>query len=120
MNASATDAKIFARPTPAKRAEKAVFWLLRLSTYFVLACAAFIFLDIGLKGGAVIFSTKAPFINVPFLTQAPETLNVFTLDGQKRTMGDHEFRAFKAQNAEKLQGVPVEVYAYSAGGIFPN
>lgn len=108
------------RPTAAKRVERGVFWLLRLSTYFVLACATFIFLDIGLKGGRVIFRTEAPFINVPFLTEAPETLNVFTLDGEKRTMGDREFRAFKEANPEKLNGVPIQTYVYSAGGIFPN
>ena len=119
---SAPDIRIFAKPTGAKRVEQAVFWLLRLGTYFVLACAVFIFLDIGIKGGAVVFQTKAPFINVPFLTQAPETLNVFELDGQKTTMGDREFRAFKEQpgNTEKLKGVHIETYVYSSGGIFPN
>lgn len=119
---SDTEARIFARSTPAKRAEKCVFWVLRASTYFVLACALFVFLDIGIKGGAVVFQTKAPFINVPFLTQAPETLNVFELDGRKQTMGDREFRAFKEQpaNAGRLKGVPIETYVYSAGGIFPN
>ncbi len=69
--------RIFARPTGAKRTEKATFWLLRLGTYFILLCAAFIFVDIGWKGGSVIFKTHAPFINVSFLTQSPETLNVF-------------------------------------------
>lgn len=119
---SAPDIRIFAKPTGAKRVEQAVFWLLRLGTYFVLACAVFIFLDIGIKGGAVVFQTKAPFINVPFLTQAPETLNVFELDGRKTTMGDREFRAFKEQpgNTEKLKGVHIETYVYSSGGIFPN
>lgn len=120
MSAPVTEAKIFARPTAAKRAEKGVFWLLRLGTYFVLACALFIFLDIGVKGGAVIFQAKAPFINVPFLTEAPETLNVFERDGKKVTMGDREFRAYKAENPAKLQGVQVDTYVYSAGGIMPN
>lgn len=112
--------RLFARPTVAKRTEKGVFWLLRAGTYFVLVCALFIFLDIGLKGGAVIFKTSAPFINVPFLTQAPETLNVFTLDGAKRTMGDREFRAFKETHADQLKGARIETYVYSSGGIFPN
>lgn len=111
---------LLSRPTAAKRWEKAVFWVLRLGTYFVLACATFIFLDIGIKGGSVIFRPEAPFINVPFLTEAPETLNVFEVDGEKRTMGDREFRAFKEQQPEKLQGVPIQTYVYSAGGIFPN
>ncbi|MBA4137940.1 MAG: phosphate ABC transporter, permease protein PstA [Opitutus sp.] len=111
---------LFKQATSAKRVEKAVFWLLRLGTYFVLAAASCIFLDIGLKGGRVIFRTEAPFINVPFLTEAPETLNVLTIDGQPRTMGDREFRAFKDAHPEKLQGVAIQTYVYSAGGIFPN
>ncbi len=118
--ATTTAAAIFGRPTPAKRVENGIFWLLRLSTYFVLLCAAFIFIDIGTKGGSVIFRTSAPFINIPFLTESPETLNVFTLDGKKQTMGDRAFREFKATHAEQLKGVSVETYVYSAGGIFPN
>ncbi|HEX2862442.1 MAG TPA: ABC transporter permease subunit, partial [Lacunisphaera sp.] len=120
MNTGVPNVRLFARPSGARRAEKTVFWLLRLGTYFVLACALFIFLDIGLKGGAVIFQAKPPFINVPFLTQAPETLNVLELDGTKVTMGDREFRAYKERNPEKLKDVRVETYVYSAGGIFPN
>jgi phosphate transport system permease protein len=112
--------RIFARPTAAKRAEQGVFWLLRLGTYFVLFCAAFVFLDIGIKGGAVIFQTKAPFINVPFLTESPETLNVFEWEGKKVTMGDKAFRVFKEVHAAELKGVRTETYVYSAGGIFPN
>jgi phosphate transport system permease protein len=113
-------AVIFGRPTPAKRVENWIFWLLRLSTYFVLLCAAFIFWDIGSKGGAVIFKGSPPFINVKFLTESPETLNVFTLDGKKQTMGDRAFREFKATHEAELKGVNVETYVYSAGGIFPN
>lgn len=118
--ATTTAQAIFGRPTAAKRLEKGVFWLLRLCTYFVLLCAAFIFWDIGSKGGRVIFQRHAPFINVPFLTQSPETLNVFALDGKKQTMGDGAFREFKATHAAELKGVAVETYVYSAGGIFPN
>lgn len=117
---TAIESKMYARPTPAKRAEKAVFWLLRLCTYFVLLCAVFVFLDIGLKGGSVIFRTAPPFINIPFLTQAPETLNVFTFEGKATTMGDREFRAFKERNAAQMRDVKIETYVYSAGGIFPN
>ncbi|MBI2813425.1 MAG: phosphate ABC transporter permease PstA [Opitutae bacterium] len=115
-----TVAALFGRPTPAKQAERGVFWVLRLSTYFVLCCAAFIFWDIGTKGGAVIFRPSAPFINIPFLTEAPETLNVFAFRGQKLILGDRQFRAFKAQHAAELKNVRIETYVYSAGGIFPN
>jgi len=120
MSTSTTTSAIFARPTPAKRMEQAVSWALRLCTYFVLLCAAFIFYDIGTKGGSVIFRSTAPFINVAFLTESPETLNVFTWEGKKTTMGDRAFRQFKAQHEAELKGVPVETYVYSAGGIFPN
>lgn len=111
---------LFKRQTRARRIESLVFWLLRAATYFVLVCAAFIFLDIGLKGGAVVFKLEPPFINIPFLTEAPETLNVFTYNGIEQTMGDREFRAFKETHPEALRDVQVETYVYSAGGIFPN
>lgn len=120
MNPVSTATAIYGRPTPAKRVERGVFWLLRLATYLVLLSAAFIFWDIGTKGGAVIFQRSAPFINVPFLTEAPETLNVFEFRGQKMTMGDRQFRAFKEQHAAELKDVRIETYVYSAGGIFPN
>lgn len=120
MKTPATPAALFHRPTFAKRLELAVLWLLRLSTYFVLFCAAFIFYDIGSKGGAVVFQKTAPFVNVPFLTEAPETLNVFEIDGKKQTMGDGEFRRYKSRHGDELKGVRVESYVYSAGGIFPN
>ncbi len=120
MKPPASTNSFFGRPTPAKRAEAAVFWLLRACTYAVLACAAFIFLDIGIKGGGVVFNSSAPFINVPFLTESPETLNVFVMDGQKQSLGDRAFRKLKAEHPEKLKGVTVETYVYSAGGIFPN
>jgi phosphate transport system permease protein len=111
---------LYARPTGAKRTERVAFWILRGATYLVLACALFIFLDIGIKGGRVVFQREAPFINIPFLTEAPETLNVFTVDGDKRSMGDREFRAFKESSPGKLDGVHVETYVYAAGGILPN
>jgi phosphate transport system permease protein len=117
---NAPSSTIFARPTFAKRVEGGVFWILRLCTYFVLLCAAFIFYDIGSKGGSVIFQKSAPFINIPFLTEAPETLNVFELDGKKQTMGDRAFRQFRAQHESEFKGVKVETFVYSAGGIFPN
>lgn len=111
---------ILRQPSWAARFEAAFFLLLRAGTYGVLFAAAIIFLDIGIKGGRVVFQLAPPFINVPFLTQAPETLNVVTLDGAKVKMGDREFRAFRDAHPEKLKGAPVETYVYSAGGIFPN
>ncbi|MFT3831311.1 MAG: phosphate ABC transporter permease PstA [Opitutaceae bacterium] len=111
---------ILRQPSWAARLEKLFFILLRAGTYGVLLAAAAIFLDIGIKGGRVIFQLTPPFVNVPFLTQAPETLNVFKLDGATVKMGDRAFRAYRAEHPEQLRNVPVETYVYSAGGIFPN
>ena len=72
-----------------------MFLLLRFATYGVLLAAAVIFIEIGWKGGRVVFRAEAPFLNVPFLTQAPESLHVLKLpDGTTRKLGDREYRAF--------------------------
>jgi len=105
------------RPSLRKKAEKSLFVLLRLGTYFVLAIAAFIFLTIGIKGGQTVFTFRAPFVNVEFLTQSPSTLHVFEWEGKKMELGDEAFRAFKAENG--VEEIPSVTYAYSAGGIFP-
>src|SRR5882724_10266308 len=94
-----------------------VFWSFRLATYFVLACATYIFLDIGIKGSRTVFTSKPPFINVPFLTESPQTLYVFDYEGQKMTLGDRQFREWKAAHPD-VEVNPMSV-AYSAGGIWP-
>src|SRR3954470_4413021 len=93
--------------------ERAVFWLFRLATYLILAAATFIFLDIGIKGGRTVFTTKPPFINLPFLTESPQTLYVFDLEGKKMTLSDRQFRQWKVEHP----GTEVEAssVAYSAG-----
>ncbi len=120
MSAAKPTHRLHAQPTLAKRMERAVFWLLRAGTYFVLLCAATIFLDIGLKGGAVLFKAEPPFINWTFLSEAPETLNIVERDGVETKHGDRAFRQLKAEHPEQLEGAHVTSYIYSAGGIFPN
>ena len=51
--------------------EKIAFWIFRLATYFIIAATSYIFLDIGWKGAQTVFTSKPPFINVPFLTEKP-------------------------------------------------
>lgn len=126
MTSAITPQDLYQRTTRAKVYESAITWFLRGMTYFVLGCAMFIFLDIGIKGGRVVFQATPPFVNLPFLTEKPETLNIFTYGGEKRTMGEREFRAFREATGEDgqllhdLKGVKVETVVYSAGGIFPN
>ena len=105
------------RRTKTKNAEKVVFWMIRLCTYAVLAAAACIFLNIAWKGGKVVFKTTPPFVNVPFLTEKPQTLYVFEYEGKKMELSDSDFRAFKEER--KISDIPAASYAYSSGGIFP-
>jgi phosphate transport system permease protein len=94
-----------------------VFWCFRVATYFVLACATYIFLDIGIKGAGTVFTSKPPFVNVDFLSRAPETLYVFDYNGTRQTMGDREFREWRATH--EINDAEVTSVAYSAGGIWP-
>lgn len=107
-------------PSNARRArgiQSIVFWMLRLATYFVLACATYIFLDIGIKGSRTVFTTTAPFINIPFLTEPPQTLYVFEHEGEKLTLSDRQFREWRVTHPEAV--VEPSTVAYSAGGIWP-
>jgi phosphate transport system permease protein len=97
--------------------ERILFWLLRLATYFILAAATYIFLDIGIKGSRTVFTSKPPFINIPFLTEPPQTLYVFDYGGKKMTLSDRQFRDWKtAHDGTEVEATSI---AYSAGGIWP-
>ncbi len=97
--------------------ERAMLWAMRLGTYLVIAAAAGIFLNIGIKGARTVFTPHAPFINLPFLTESPSTLYVFDWKGKPMELSDDQFRAFKKEHpAEEIAAAS---YAYSAGGIFP-
>jgi phosphate transport system permease protein len=96
--------------------ERIAFWSFRLATYFILACATYIFLDIAIKGGRTVFRAQAPFINVKFLTAGPQTLYVFDYEGKKMELSDREFRQWKTTHKED---VDVTTISYSAGGIWP-
>ena len=96
--------------------ERIVFWIFRIATYLVLLCATYIFLDIGIKGGRTVFTRTAPFVNLKFLSEPPQTLYVFDYQGKKMELSDREFRAWKTTHKED---VDVTSVSYSAGGIWP-
>lgn len=50
---------------------------LKATTYLVILLAGYIFADITVKGAGTVFIGKAPFINLTFLTQKPQTLHVY-------------------------------------------
>ena len=107
-----------ARPDAAHRRERAVFWVFRLATYFILLCGLAILGHIALKGAGTVFQAAPPFINTTFLTAAPESLYIFEWQGRTMELGDREFRAFKSANPA-VANVKTDSYVYSAGGIFP-
>ena len=107
-------------PSNARRVraiERVIFWMLRIATYIILACATYIFLDIGIKGGRTVFTTSPPFINLAFLSEPPQTLYVFEHEGEKMTLSDRQFRDWQNKNPG-VETQPTTV-AYSAGGIWP-
>lgn len=106
------------RSSSARRSERWIFGLFRSATYAILACGMAVFGVIVFKGASTVFKAEAPFINVAFLTEAPESLHVITVDGHEQRLGDREYRAAVAARPE-LAKVKRESYVYSAGGIFP-
>jgi phosphate transport system permease protein len=106
------------RSTTIRRQEAFLAWSLRGATYLVLLCGALLLGDIVWRGSQTVFVARPPFVNVAFLTQAPESLYVFDYQGQKMELGDRDFRQFKADH--HLADIKAESYVYSAGGIFPN
>lgn len=118
MNTSSPSASPFARrPGLRRRGEDAARWVLRLATYAILVAGAAVLGNIVYHGAATVFTRTAPFVNIEFLTRAPESLHVFDFHGQHYEMGDREFRAFRAAHGDVT--IPTESYVYAAGGIFP-
>ncbi|MGB0372966.1 MAG: phosphate ABC transporter permease PstA [Opitutales bacterium] len=82
----------FTRRRSKRRAyESLIHWGFRLATYLVILSAAYIFANIAFNGSKAVFTAQAPFINIDFLTQKPQTLHVFEpreiydeLEGNKR------------------------------------
>ncbi len=72
--------------------EATISGALRLATYLVIISAGYIFLNIAINGSKAVFTTEAPFINVEFLTQKPQTLHVF----EPKAI-DSELKSIKAE-----------------------
>ncbi|MDB4504530.1 hypothetical protein N9240_01245 [Akkermansiaceae bacterium] len=87
-------------------------------TYFVLACALFIFGKITYDGAPVLFKAEAPFVNTDFLFSSPETLVEFTNEGGSIVrMDSSDFRVFKEENPAAVIR-DEHTFSYSGGGIW--
>lgn len=95
-------------------AGRAVF---ALCTYFVLACAAYIFFDITAKGLPVLLGKQHGVGGISFLTESPETLVAFKDgNGEPVSMAMSEFTELKKENPGMVAS-DVHTHSYSAGGI---
>lgn len=132
MNSSqdnTSSAGVFAaRPSVARRWDKAGTLVFRLTTYAILLCGVLIFGNIVIQGGRTVFSLEFPFVNVDFLTKSPETLYVVEHNGSRLELGDKALREFQGKLDEKAAASGqvatkpkvLESYVYSSGGILPN
>lgn len=101
----------------ARLGEAAVILALRCATYAILVAAGFVFADIVWKGAPVVLRATPPFVNVEFLTQAPQTLHVFDDGaGGERRMGERDFREFRARSGREIAA---RSFAHAGGGILP-
>ncbi|MDR0353824.1 MAG: phosphate ABC transporter permease PstA [Opitutaceae bacterium] len=107
--------------------ERALFSLFRAATYCILLCGALVLGNIVFKGAGTVFSSRFPFVNTTFFTEAPETLHVFEYEGAAHRLGDRDYRAFRATETARAaaEGRPAprftneQAIVYSAGGILP-
>jgi phosphate transport system permease protein len=107
--------------------ERAIFSLFRGATYFILLCGALVLGNIVFKGAGTVFSSRFPFVNTTFFTEAPETLHVFEYEGARHQLGDRAYRAYRETETARAaaEGRPAPRFAseqsivYSAGGILP-
>lgn len=97
------------RKTKAKRNQSIAFWIFRLLTYVIIACATYIFLDIGIKGGRVVLDRGSEF-----LTSSPQTLYIFDLffveneDGTVDELPSAEFNNLLREKGVRISGVKIQ------------
>ncbi len=100
-----------------KRKDRLTALALRLTTYFILLCAGYIFADIFIKGIPVVFKTTPPFVNTEFFTKSPQTLMTFeTSDGVEHKLDFSDYSQFK-RDFPDLKIVEEHSHAFSGGGI---
>lgn len=77
MSAKKTTHTFSKRRSRHKATENFISIFFRLATYLVIIAAGYLFVNIAYNGSKAVFTTKAPFINIAFLTQKPQTLHVY-------------------------------------------
>lgn len=109
-----SDPHIFSnRPTGHRIVESIISNTLKLATYVIVLAAGYIFANIVINGSKAVFTTSAPFINLEFLTQKPQTLHVFepreiyddlkALDAERISLQAQSSNLRNLQKAERKQ-----------------
>ena len=95
----------------------AVRMLLGAGTYLIVIIAALLFFKIIRDGAPVLFTAKAPYVDLGFLLDKNETLHVFDdAQGQRHQLPASKYSAYVKQHA----GTPIfneQTFSYSGGGI---
>ena len=91
--------------------------LLAAGTYLIVIIAALLFFKIVRDGAPVLFTTKAPYVDLGFLLDKNETLHVFDdAQGLRHQLPASKYSAYVKEHA----GVPIyneQPFSYSGGGI---
>ncbi|MGJ8638853.1 MAG: phosphate ABC transporter permease PstA [Opitutaceae bacterium] len=77
MSAKKATHEFSKKPSRLKTFESFISGFYLVATYAVILAAGFLFVNIAYNGSKAVFTTKAPFINIAFLTQKPQTLHVY-------------------------------------------
>ena len=101
------------RPTNRRIIESVISNALKLITYLVILSAGYIFANIIINGSKAVFTTQAPFINIEFFTQKPQTLHVYepkeidtemkALDAERITLQTKKNSLGTNQDSERRQ-----------------
>lgn len=99
-----------------QRRETTVRWLLRLSTFFIVAVTVAIVMHILVKGLPITLRSEFPYVNVKFLTELPGTLHViFDKQGNATETDVNGADEIKKQLGENFR--EEKTISYSGGGI---
>jgi phosphate transport system permease protein len=77
MHASKQKFTIYKNESKKRYFERFLSAFFKVTTYLIIALAGYIFVNIAYNGSKALFIAEAPFINIDFLTQKPQTLHVF-------------------------------------------
>ena len=77
MHASKQKFTIYKNDSKKRYFERFLSAFFKVTTYLIIALAGYIFVNIAYNGSKALFIAEAPFINIDFLTQKPQTLHVY-------------------------------------------